>query len=59
MSLTRDREPVEVWMWDRGGLRWVSVCRYIVHKDEWLTCVHPRYGRTRYVKPNDWRKVNP
>ena len=59
MSLSRDREPVEVYMWEGRGYKWIEVRRYIIHRDGWLTCIDPRDNRERWVDESHWRKAKP
>ena len=60
MSLTHDREPVEVWMLLNGHWQWAVVRRYIIHRGKsrgWITYVNPDC-EVRYTYPANWRKVS-
>lgn len=66
MSLTRDREPVEVLRYWSGKREFVAArpTRYVIHKDGWLSWVHPScHGnpplRPRVTALSNWRKVKP
>lgn len=61
MPLTRDREPVEVFMNPRSACwgakpRWLTTRRYIVHRDGYLTWLDLASNK-RHAQPKNWRKV--
>ena len=66
MSLTRDREPVEVECVGCVPPRYWLVTRYIIHHDESLTWILPAdviandpSPRKQWARRGHWRKVKP
>jgi hypothetical protein len=65
MSLTTDREPVEVRDWrDNCRGEFIQTRRYVKLSHGSIQCVLPRLGRYKREclairMPGDWRKVKP
>lgn len=58
MSLTTDREPVEVhWWYRKRGWAWIKIRRYVIHRNGTLSYLHPGMSRKWCAAKDYWRKV--